>query len=44
MGTRQVAIIELTNLVEQEVEDQMASKDKGRKEKKKPKKPKPYKK
>ena len=39
MGTRQVAIIELTNLVEKEVEDQMASKDKGRKEKKKPKKP-----
>ena len=39
MGTRQVAIIELTNLVEEEVEKEMASKDKGRKEKKKPKKP-----
>lgn len=39
LGTRQIAIIEIANLIEQEVEDRMAKgSDKPKKEKKKPKK------
>lgn len=38
LGTRQIAIIEIANLVEKEVDNRMAEKSKQKKEKKKAKK------